>query len=36
MTAKKRMPPLTMDEVLLLVDTYYCLKALRAKPQKKK
>lgn len=25
MTAKKRMPPLTMDEVLLLVDTYFCL-----------
>ena len=34
MTAKKRMPPLTMDEVLLLVDTYYCLKSIESKAAK--
>lgn len=31
MTTKKRMPPLTMDEVLLLVDTYYCLQNIESK-----
>ena len=33
-TAKKRMPPLTMDEVLLLVDTYYCLQDIESKEAK--
>jgi len=31
MTTKKRMPPLLMDEVLLLVDTYYCLQNIESK-----
>ena len=34
MTTKKRMPPLTMDEVLLLVDTYYCLQDIESKATK--
>lgn len=34
MTVKKRMPPLTMDEVLLLVDTYYCLQNIESKTAK--
>ena len=34
MTTKKRMPPLTMDEVLLLVDTYYCLQNIESKAAK--
>lgn len=34
MASKKRMPPLTMDEVLLLVDTYYCLQKVENRETK--
>ncbi len=34
MTMKKRMPPLTMDEVILLVDTYFCLQSIENKETK--
>lgn len=34
MTTKRRMPPLTMDEVILLVDTYFCLQEVENKDTK--
>ena len=31
MTTKKRMPPMTMDEILFLADTHYCLQDIENK-----